>query len=342
LRILDDRRVLVCVGAGGVGKTSIAAALALAASRRGRRSLVVTIDPARRLASALGLETLGDTPNPVRGAPGLEAMMLDQKRAWDRLVARHAPTADARERILGNRFYRNVSGAFAGAHEYLALEELAALAEAGRHEMIVVDTPPAVHAFEFLDAPSRLAGLLDRRLLRWAAGSTPRIGRTARFFASMLESGAGGGTLHEVADLVGAMGGMFDTLTRRAKAVRDLLHDRRTGVVLVAAPDTVGVRQAMAARERLRAVKLAPAAVIVNRAHPRLPDGPDADAAELARAGIGGPLEWIADNARAHRRLAEAEQRRVDTLAPSAVVRALDSDIADLAGLSKLVELLGG
>ena len=340
MRLLEDRRVLVCVGAGGVGKTTVAAALALAASRAGQRALVVTIDPARRLASALGLETLGDQPNPVPGAPRLEAMMLDQKRAWDRLVTRHARTPEARERILANRFYKDVSGAFAGAHEYLALEELATLASSGRHEVIVVDTPPAVHAFEFLDAPSRLAGLLDRKLLRWAAGSARPLGRTAKFFASLMESGAGGQTLRDLADLMSEMGGMFDVLTRRAKAVRDLLHDRRTAIVLVSAPDTLGVRQAMAARERLREVKLPPAAVIVNRAHPRVPEG-EVSAAELTAAGIGGPVEWIAENARTHRRLAAAENLRVESLAPTAVVRTLDEDVADLEGLTRMVELLG-
>ena len=170
-----ERRVVVCVGCGGVGKTTVAAAIALEAARAGRRALVITIDPARRLADALGVETLGNQPEPLPraaldalGVPAegsLSALMLDMKRTFDDLVARFAESPAARERVLGNPIYRHVSDALAGSVEYSAMEKVYELSRSDDYDTLVVDTPPAQHALDFLDAPERLLEFLDSRLV---------------------------------------------------------------------------------------------------------------------------------------------------------------------------------
>src|SRR4051812_9390537 len=163
--VLQERRILVCVGSGGVGKTTTAAALALAAARRGRRTLVLTIDPAKRLANSLGIEQLDHSerqiPNQIlcpNGEPctgSLHAMMLDQKRAFDEIVDRYARDPGSRERILGNRIYQQISSTLTGSHEYAAMAKLYALAQENRYELIVLDTPPTANALDFLDSPEK-------------------------------------------------------------------------------------------------------------------------------------------------------------------------------------------
>ena len=175
--LVADHQVLICCGSGGVGKTTIAAVLALEGARQGRQTCVITIDPAKRLADALGLEHLSDTPTDVdRGRwddddtakpdGSLSALMLDTKSTFDQLVATYAADADQTQRILANRFYRNVSTALSGTQEYMAMEKLYELHEQGGYDLIVVDTPPTRHALDFIDAPRRLTRLLDNRIFR--------------------------------------------------------------------------------------------------------------------------------------------------------------------------------
>jgi anion-transporting ArsA/GET3 family ATPase len=330
--LVRARRVLVCLGGGGVGKTTVAAALGLAAARAGRRALVLTIDPARRLADALGL-ALGGEPRPVE--PGLDAMMLDPRPAWDRLVARHAPTPAMAARLLGNRFYRRLSQSFAGTHEYLAVEAVCALVEAGGHDLLVVDTPPATQAFAFLDAPARIRGLLDGPLARWLLAPRPR-GPRARWVLRRLEDAAGAGALAEVAEFFAALAAFFDAFVARAAAVEALLHDPGTAIVVVAAPDEHGAADAEAIAAGAAALGLSPAALIVNRVHPPVDGEPEP----------GTVPAWILDNLRAHRRLAAAQARRVERLRACAPVVATAGDLADnlrdLDGLARLAGALAG
>ena len=181
-RLVTSREIVVCCGTGGVGKTTTAAVLAIEAARRGRRSVVVTIDPAKRLADALGLHELTDEPKLIdqqiwdvsdgvsesdsRSVGSLSALMLDTKSTFDKLVHEHAPDEHAAQRILDNRFYRNVSGALGGTQEYMAMEKLHELHTSGAFDLIVIDTPPSRHALDFLDAPQRLMKLLDNRMFR--------------------------------------------------------------------------------------------------------------------------------------------------------------------------------
>src|SRR3954469_13743488 len=164
--VLDDARILVCCGSGGVGKTTTAAALAVRAAERGRRTVVLTIDPARRLAQSMGLTELDNTPRAVKGVEGeLDAMMLDMKRTFDEIVLTHAD-AERAQQIFGNPFYQSLSSSFAGTQEYMAMEKLGQLKASGQWDLIVVDTPPTRSALDFLDAPQRLTTFLDGRLLR--------------------------------------------------------------------------------------------------------------------------------------------------------------------------------
>src|SRR5207244_2940958 len=207
--LVARHQIVISAGSGGVGKTTVAASLALWGALEGRRAVVLTIDPARRLASSLGLASLGseerDIPAEHFRAQGLApkgtlaAMMLDQKGAWDALVERHAPP-EARDRILTNRFYQHLSQSFAGSYEYMAIEQLCALAESGRYDLIVVDTPPTRHALDFLEAPRRIADFLDRKIIKWfvrpyfsAGWSALRaVNRMAGFLLRRLAAGAAG------------------------------------------------------------------------------------------------------------------------------------------------------
>lgn len=245
-------RVLVCTGTGGVGKTTIAAALALDAARRGRRTLVLTIDPARRLANAFGLDTLGSepmriAPETIRGTgcvvdePFLEVMMLSTRHAFDQLVQRLAADDATRRRILDNRIYRHLSQALAGSTEYAAMAEVQALVETGRHDLIVVDTPPAEHALEFLRAPGRLQGFLESRFFHALVRPAMTASRfSLRLFArplhralNLLERIAGLGFLEDLTELLRSLDGLADALSERAARVEALLFSEETKFILV-------------------------------------------------------------------------------------------------------------
>ncbi|MFQ5352427.1 MAG: ArsA family ATPase, partial [Candidatus Binatia bacterium] len=187
-RLVDEHRVVVCVGSGGVGKTTSAAALALFGAYRGRRSMVLTIDPAQRLAQALGLGTLaagGELVDStllreagVEGTGSLSAGMLEQKSAWDEFIVRHAPSAEVAQVILDNEFYKHLSESFAGSTEYMAIEELCRIVECDDYDLVVLDTPPTAHALDFLEAPQRLQRFLDRSVVGWMVKPSVAIGRT--------------------------------------------------------------------------------------------------------------------------------------------------------------------
>jgi len=240
-RALLEPRVTVCVGCGGVGKTTVAAAFALEAARCGRNVLVLTIDPARRLADALGVEELGNVPQMLPreilaqlGVPKtgcLSAMMLDMKRTFDDLVERFAEDAATRDRILRNPIYQHVSDALAGSVEYSAMEKVYELSEGGGFDLVVVDTPPAQHALDFLDAPRRLLEFLDSRLVQmlihpaFAAG---RFGvrlfqRGTQRMLHLIERISGVGFLEDISEFLLAFEGMAEGFRERAARVRALL-----------------------------------------------------------------------------------------------------------------------
>ena len=328
--LVANRHVLVCCGTGGVGKTTTAAALALAGAQQGRRVAVITIDPARRLADTLGLaghadaEVDRDRWDPEGRAPGrarLTAMMLDPSETFDGLVARYARDEEQRDRILGNRFYRNLAGALSGTQEYMAMERLHELHETGAYDLIVVDTPPTRHALDFLDAPQRLIRLLDNRVFRLmmapARGALRIAGTALHLFVRQLGRVVGTGVVDDIISFFRAFDGMEEGFRARADAVRALLAAPDTAFVLVTSPRRDSIDEARYFAERIADHGLAVDALVANRV---LPAFAEADAAPDLRARATAlrhrPATDDPDADAAGRRLAD----RYDTLADLAVL----------------------
>lgn len=282
IEAVTGRRIVVCAGMGGVGKTTVSAGLALRLAHQGARTVVVTIDPARRLATALGMEGLSDQPSrvPTERLPGhgpgeLWALQLDAKATFDRLVAREAPNEDARERILANRIYRHLSGAVAGAQEYMAVERLHELVDEGAFDQIVLDTPPAQNALDFLDAPQRITRFIEGRALRLLLKpAIPGSGIGWRVLhagsstvLSLLERLTGAQLLRDVADFLAAFDGMYQGFADRAQEVRRILLSSESGFVVVAAPEPDSLAQAVALGRRLAEEGYPLAGVVLNRVH---------------------------------------------------------------------------
>ena len=289
--IVATRHVLVCCGTGGVGKTTTAAALAIEGARLGRDTVVVTIDPAKRLAHALGLEHLSNTPREISSdrwdadgtaTPGgsLHALMLDTKSTFDQLVVEYAHDAEQAERILENTFYRNIAGSLSGTQEYMAMEKLHELHADGEFDLVVVDTPPTRHALDFLDAPRRLTRLLDNRIFRLLmtpARAGMRVGAVAaQAFLRTVARVVGTEVIDDVLAFFRAFEGMEEGFRTRANETMDLLSSDRTAFVLVTSPRRDAVEEAEYFADRLADSALAVEALVVNRVHPRyegaLPD----------------------------------------------------------------------
>jgi anion-transporting ArsA/GET3 family ATPase len=275
--LATHRSVVICAGPGGVGKTTTAAAIARWAARSGRRACVVTIDPAKRLADALGLETLTDEPGMVAGdwaAPGeLWALMLDTKSTFDSLVRRYAVDGAAADTILANRFYRNISGALSGTQEYMAVEKLYELHASGRFDLVVVDTPPTRHALDFLDAPRRLTRFLSNRIFRMLMMPT-RAGFRAvniatQLFLRTISRVVGGEVVGDAIAFFNAFDGMEQGFRDRAAHVEALLSAPGTAYVVVAAPRRDAVDEAAYFADRLAEGSLHVSVLVVNRMFPR-------------------------------------------------------------------------
>ncbi|MDX6216368.1 MAG: hypothetical protein QOG99_1952, partial [Frankiales bacterium] len=273
--LLDTAKIIVCCGSGGVGKTTTAAALAVRAAERGRRTVVLTIDPARRLAQSMGLTELDNTPRAVKGVDGeLDAMMLDMKRTFDEIVLTHAEP-DKAEQIFKNPFYQALSSSFAGTQEYMAMEKLAQLKASGTWDLIVVDTPPTRSALDFLDAPDHLTTFLDGRLVKVLLAPAKAGGKaylkvvTVGFnvFTSAITRIIGASVLQDVSQFVGALETMFGGFRERAQATYDLLKDPGTSFLVVAAPERDALREAAYFAERLAAERMPLAGLVVNRVH---------------------------------------------------------------------------
>jgi anion-transporting ArsA/GET3 family ATPase len=278
---VEEGHVVVCCGTGGVGKTTTAAVLALAAARRGRNAVVVTIDPAKRLADTMALAELGDRAHEVprerwddgwAGAGRLSALMLDTRATFDGLVWRYAEDDDQADRILGNRFYRNIAGALSGTQEYMAMEMLHELHEEGGYDLIVVDTPPSRNALDFLDAPQRLLRLLDNRVFRLLMTPTRASMRVAgaavQRFLRTTGKVIGADVLDDIVAFFRAFQGMEPGFRERASSVAKLLQSPTTGFVLITSPRRDAVDEAEYFAERLRQAELSVAALVVNRVHP--------------------------------------------------------------------------
>lgn len=285
IALVRDRHIIVCVGTGGVGKTTLAASIALAGARLGRRVAVLTIDPARRLADALGIDELGNQPTDLPrarldalGVPPegrLAALMLDMKRTFDELVARFADSEQARERILGNRIYQQLSDALAGSAEYSAMEKVFELSERRDFDLIVVDTPPSQHALDFLEAPRRLVEFLDSRMVQvllhpaFAAGrfGVKLFQRSTERVLKLVERVSGVAFLEDISEFLLAFEGMSEGFRERARLVQARLVGPDAAFVLAASPAPQSTRHALDMLARLSAAGVPLAGLVVNRVH---------------------------------------------------------------------------
>jgi anion-transporting ArsA/GET3 family ATPase len=294
-RLIEQKRIIVCVGAGGVGKTSVAAAIALHAARRGRRTLVMTIDPAKRLAQSLGLprldheerrvptEKIAVGAGTVRGE--LHAMMLDQQRALDEFVERRVPSPEQRRRIFENRIYQSISTSLAGSQEYAAMTKLYSVAEDQRYDLIVLDTPPTSNALDFLEAPRKITEAIDSPAIQWLMKPSMSAGR----FSLKLVSVGGAFVLRRIARFVGSdfienMAGflvdfnqMLGGFRERADQVFGLLRQPSVSFVLVAAPEPLAIDEAIFFHHRLVERGMPFGAFVVNRVHRSLGPAPPPD-----------------------------------------------------------------
>jgi len=289
--LIDHKEVIVCAGSGGVGKTTIAASIALRAALEGKKAAVLTIDPARRLATSLGLKELSNHPVKVNRrkftAAGLDpigelhAMMLDTKTTFDEVVLQYAPTRAQAERIIANRFYRNISSTLSGTQEYMAMEKLYELHSSGDYDVLVVDTPPTRNALDFLDSPRRLTDFFESRMLRWflipymkAGGGIMRVANVAaNTFLRLVKRMVGGEVLQDTAEFFGNLEGMYDGFKERAQEVAALLRSDATTFVVVTSPSDESVEEATYFGSRLNESGLPFGALVVNRVHPKLGDG---------------------------------------------------------------------
>jgi anion-transporting ArsA/GET3 family ATPase len=358
--VIRNAHIIVCTGSGGVGKTTTAATLALGAARQGRRTIVLTIDPARRLAQSLGLHSLDNTPRPVKDVEGLDAMMLDMKRTFDEVIDRHADNSAKARTIKSNRFYQQLSNSLAGTQEYMAMEKLYDLHQQGAYDCIVIDTPPTRNALDFLDAPRRLTDFLEGRFLKMflapglKAGKV--VGRAVGFGTGVFMKAAsritGAGVLDDLADFFQSFEGMYAGFKDRAQAVYKLLGGPGSAFVVVASPEPPALREARYFLQRLEQDGMPTAGLVVNRVTPPAVGGlASADRAQLEAAVAalsgGGTSESTAahllqlhldriDVTRRERKAISAALQGIDPRALVEVPR-VGGDVHDLDGL----ELVG-
>ncbi|MEX0993381.1 MAG: ArsA-related P-loop ATPase [Solirubrobacterales bacterium] len=371
--LLEGKQICICAGSGGVGKTTTSAAIAMEMAARGGKVAVLTIDPAKRLANALGLRELGNEErlvDPQRFAEqGIEmkgelwAMMLDAKRTFDDLIERHAPDEETRDRVLGNRIYQELSNAMAGSQEYMAMEKLYELHQEARYDLLVLDTPPTRNALDFIQAPERMTRFIEGRslqfFLRPGRLGMRVVGRSGGMLFSVLKRITGIDLLQDLSDFFQSFGDMAKGFSERAQRVNDLLAEKRTTFLLVSAPEREPIDEAVFFWRRLREAKLPFGGVIVNKVHPdylqvaehaggldieqtleQLPNelerslnGTEA-AASLARR--------IAQNFSNYRLLAERDRHNIERLTDHLPARRvievpyLDTDVHDLDGLAEV------
>ena len=369
--LLETRRVIVCVGSGGVGKTTMSAAIALEAASRGLRVCVLTIDPARRLAGAMGLPALGNVATRVEDArfeaAGLTpprgqlwAMMLDAKRTWDDLVIRFAADEAQARRILDNHYYQQISSALAGSQEFMAMEKLYELHESGAYDLVVLDTPPTRHALDFLDAPQKMMGFMDEGVLKLFM--TPgRIGlnllqSSTAWLLAALQRITGFDVLREISEFVGSFAGMHAGFRSRAGKVDALLRAEGSTFLLVTSANPPTVDEASYFYRKLIEYRMPVGGFIVNRVHTGALDEPGAREAWLA--GRGDPARLFQDlelpvgsdlAARLAQHLARVvELERLDAIQLDRLARAcsagylrqivpvFDVDVHDLSGLARI------
>jgi anion-transporting ArsA/GET3 family ATPase len=358
--LLEGKKVCICAGSGGVGKTTTSAAIAAGMAARGKKVAVLTIDPAKRLADSLGLPELGNVERRVdttalengggEGGGELWAMMLDAKATFDEVIAKHAPDEETRDRILENRIYKQLSNALAGSQEYMAMERLFELHQEDRYDLLVLDTPPTRNALDFLDAPRRLTQFIEGRSLQVfmrPTGLGMRLfGRGTSMMFSILRRLTGVDLLEDISEFFQAFSGMVGGFQERAKRVNELLADRHTAFLVVCGPQGEPIEEAVYFHRKLVEAKLPFEGVVVNKVHfeSEYEVAPDEDVVGELMEALGD--EDLATRAAAsladHRTLARRDRRNIDRLRaelrarPVIQVPYLDEDVHDLPGLMEI------
>ncbi len=373
-KVLETHRVVVCVGSGGVGKTTTAASLALWAAIHGRRVLCLTIDPARRLATSLGLREMTTEERIVDPAMltgrGIEmkgvlaAMMLDGKQTFDDLVRRTSSSPERAQRILDNRLYQYISGSLAGTQEYMAMEKLHAVRSDPRWDLIVLDTPPTSNALDFLDAPERLAGLVDSPTMKWIVTafegsgklSLSLVGRGAKMVLQGISRFTGAGFLEQVATFLTEFNDLFGGFRKRSEEVGAALRSTEVAFVIVTSPAPLAIEEAVFFAEKLGEAGMNRDALVVNQVHRVLPEVKTTAAAleAEARPHLEG-LEAAKILSRVRRAYDDAKTRaeadriqivklkkRIDPTLPLLEVPVFDHDVHDLDALEAVGRTLVG
>jgi anion-transporting ArsA/GET3 family ATPase len=359
--LVERSSVLIACGPGGVGKTTTAAALGLAIAQHSeRRVLVLTIDPARRLADALGLSGIGNAETPVEiDGPGeLVVSMLDTKASWDALIHRHAPDAATAQRILSNTLYQNITGRFVQSHDYIAMERLHELVVGGEYDLIIVDTPPTRNALDFLEAPTRMAEFFSSRLLRWivAPARTGVASLAAKPFTAVADRVLGGPFVSDITEFFVLLNQMYAGFVARAKEVQALMAQESTTFVVVSTLESVPVAEAGLFVDELTRRRYHVGGWILTRVTPPSLGDPALGAAldELAHADLSGAAaalgqteeslarvrEELVVNVQQYRRVAAREALERDRLRSREValfsIPSLDGEISGIAGLARL------
>jgi anion-transporting ArsA/GET3 family ATPase len=371
--IIDSRRIILCVGSGGVGKTTVSAALGLLAAKKGRRTLCLTIDPARRLAQSLGFEEFRVEAQEISAEKFKEAgidasgsltvMMLDTKRTFDEIVERYASSPEVRDRILQNRIYHYVSTALAGTQEYMAMEKLYAVKQDQSLDTIILDTPPTSNALDFLDAPERLMAALDSSASRWfirAFRSTGRLSldllaRSAAIAMRGMGRLTGTGFLEQIAEFLTDLNDLFGGFAHRAQKVQRALRAPDVAYVLVTSPAPMAIQEAIYFSERLAELGMSSDGIVVNRIH-LSPNGtaePEPLRDALERSGLSydddlvlrlqtamGDEATLAARDALHLRLLDEDPLLGDSKLARANIPAYPHDVHDLESLDKVACIL--
>ena len=376
--VLDDRDIIVCVGTGGVGKTTTSAAIGLKEAMAGKNVLVLTIDPARRLADALGISKVGseEIEIPIKGmmengeacAGKLSAMMLEAKRTFDQMVERYASSPEVAASIFKNPFYQHVSGALSGSQEYMAIEKLSELHDERKYDLIVLDTPPSANALDFFTAPERMMAFLDQSVLQWFLKPYMTLSRmgfktfrmTSRAFLKTVEKLIGGQVIQDILDFFEGFDGMYEGFKQRAETVDRVLRRGRTGFVLVATPSRMTLDEARIFMEKLKNMGMPLVSVVINRAT-LPPEGVDLSfldegpgVVDRLVEEVGGPdspggpiIKNMYENAVGYRDLVYREVQNIREFReemgsniPTFTAPRLEEDIHELKGLKLLGDSL--
>lgn len=366
--LIEKKRLIICCGSGGVGKTTMAAALALKATLMGKTVVVLTIDPARRLANSLGLKNLGNEEKEIpfsefekanlKPKGKMFALMMDTKRTFDKIIEKYAPSEESKQAIFNNTLYQHLSGMIAGSQEYMAMEKVYELYQNDKFDLIVLDTPPTQHALDFLDAPQKMTQAVSDSILKWFLKPSLFLGRASlkfiekstRTIFKTFDHVMGFDFMQDLSAMLISTAGLLEGFKERAQEVSDLLHQPKTAFLLVTAPQGMVVPEALFFHEKIKEYKLPFAGFIVNRVYPSLnfKSNKEELKKKMRKADLTAKeVETLSDILEKYQCLVDQDQEHLDLLEERlkkkesiTLIPYLDSDVHDLAGLAKIGEYL--